>query len=140
MESEDDTPIEQQESQTHQVNANAMKDQNLSNIRYVVRRSENPHPMTVVIIVLITILVMYFICIQFMRPSVAGIWLDTKNRQHSISHNKYTNEINVDNQFYGNIKSNLIVFYIDNKMKMGVWLGNEIEWTDGDKWQCARGY
>ena len=134
------TPADSGVTSQEEVKEHAMRDQNLYNIRYIVRRSENPHPMTIVIVVIISLLAMCFVYRLFIKPSVSGTWVDTKNKKHIINHNKYTDEINVDGQFYGVIKGNLIVFYVDDKMKMGVWLKNEIEWTDGDRWQCICGY
>jgi hypothetical protein len=116
------------------------EDKNLEYVKRVVRRSENPHPMSVVGVIVLASLVLCFLYKKFLKPSVGGTWIDSKQQSHEIVHDKYKDVISVDGHYYGMIKGNLIVYHTGNAMKMGVWIGNEIEWTCGDKWQCARGY
>jgi hypothetical protein len=116
------------------------EDSNLAYITYIVRRSENPHPMTIIAVIIVVVLVLCCLYKKFLKPSVAGVWICGKNERHVISHDKYKDTISVDKQYYGMIKGNMIVYYVDNNMKMGVWIGNTVEWTDGDKWQCVCGY
>jgi hypothetical protein len=116
------------------------EDLDLAYITYIVRRSENPHPMTIIAVIIVVALVLCFLYKKFLKPSVAGVWICGKKERHIIDHDKYKDIISVDKQYYGMIKGNMIVYYVDNNMKMGVWIGNTIEWTDGDKWQCVCGY
>lgn len=118
----------------------ALADPNLSNTRWIVRRSENPHPMSVIGIVIISLLVICYLYKRFLKPSASGVWVDSNLQKHVINHNVYKDIIKVDYIHYGIIKGNLIVLYKNNIMTMGIWIGNEIEWTDGNKWNCICGY
>jgi hypothetical protein len=113
---------------------------NLQNVKYVVSRSENPNPMTIIIIIVIVILLIYFIYKKFIKQSFSGIWVDENNIKHIILHDKYTDEIMIDNQYYGNIKYNIITFYVDDMIHMGIIIKDEINWSRGSSWNQILGY
>ena len=106
---------------------------NLFNLKYILSRSENPNPITIVIIICIIMVMLYFIYINYIKLSISGLWLDDNNNQHTILHNKYTDELSINNN-YGLIKGNSVYYYIDNNMYIGVLVKNEIMWCSGSSW------
>jgi len=113
---------------------------NLTNVKYIVRRSENPHPMTLIAIVVITLMVICYIYKTFLKPNISGIWQEDNGSKYTITHNKWDDSLSVDGAFYGVIRGNLVAYYVRNKLFMGIWLNDTIEWTDGSRWVNTRGY
>jgi hypothetical protein len=115
---------------------------NLENVKHIVSRSENPHPLIIVLIIIGSILLIYFCYITFMKKTLSGQWLDEKNNIFIIKHNLWKDTLIIDgpnNSTYGVVKGNLIVIYVDSTMKMGVCLNDNIEWVDGSSWHCIYG-
>jgi hypothetical protein len=113
---------------------------NLLAVKGIVRRSENPHPVTIVMIIVVSILVMYCIYIQYLKKTITGNWVDSDDKNHNIEQNKMSNTIIVDGKYSGFVKGHLIVMYMDDASKMGIWIKNKITWLDGSAWWCTHGY
>lgn len=107
---------------------------NLMRVNDIVRRSENPHPMTMVIIIAVVILVMYCIYVMVIKVSIAGKWIDDDDENHVVQHNKWTDIVVLDGKNQGVIKGNAIFVYVDGRVKMGVVANNKIKWMNGDIW------
>jgi hypothetical protein len=113
---------------------------NLLKVSNVIKRSENPNPLTIVVIIIVSILVIYCIFIQVVKTSISGVWVDSSSKNHDISHNKWKDTIIVDRKYHGLVKGHLVVIYMDKQMQMGIWIKNKIMWTNGTVWQCSYGY
>jgi hypothetical protein len=112
------------------------EEENLLKVRNIVTRSENPHPFTMIIIILSTLLVIYFVYILQIKKIVGGQWnVSGTNLSYMIVHNKWKDTLVINDHLFGFIKGNLIVMYEGNDMLMGVWLDDIIEWTNGAKWR-----
>ena len=111
---------------------------NIIKVKDVIRRSENPNPLVIVVIILVTILIMFVIYIQFIKKSISGIWVDAKNKNHTITHDKYKDIIKIDTN-EGIIKGNLIILYADSTITLGIWANDKINWNDGSIWHCSYG-
>ena len=114
-------------------------EKNVENVKAFIRRSENPHPATVVLTIFITILTIYAIYICGMKPTIEGIWLDG-DKKYEIRHDKWSDVIVINNKYYGNVSGSTVYVIMYNKMRLGVWVNNVIKWTDGTTWCCEYGY
>jgi len=110
---------------------------NIIKVKDVIRRTENPNPLVIVVIILVTIIVMFIIYIQIVKKSISGVWIDSENNKHNISHNKWKDIITVDEN-EGIIKGNLVVLQRDG-INIGILMDDRINWNDGSSWHCAYG-
>ncbi len=117
----------------------AAERQNLMNVISLVRRSENPNPVTLVLIIVAIVLVMWAVYIGFIKKSPAGVWYDAEDNKHTIMHDKWRGVILVDNQYSGAVNGHLVLLTKDDEVHTGLWLGNQIQWTDGSSWYCVYG-
>jgi hypothetical protein len=117
-----------------------VEESNLINVKEIVRRSENPHPLMLVFIIIITMLVIYCIYINSIKKSITGSWSDDAEKSHDIVHNMWKDTILVDGKHHGIVKGHLIIIYMKDQMRMGVWVNDRINWTDGKVWMCEMGY
>ena len=108
---------------------------NIINVKDVIRRSENPNPLIIVLIILGSMILMYFIFVQFVKKSVAGTWLDDNKNINIINHNKWKDSISINDNSNGFVKGHMIIVYMFDKVKTGIWLNDKINWTDGSSWQ-----
>lgn len=113
---------------------------NLSNVKYIVRRSENPHPMTLIAITVIALMFICYIYKTFLKLNISGIWQGENGSRYVIIHNKWDDSLRFDDEFYGVMRGNLVAYYVKNKLLMGVWINDVIKWTDGSKWMNIRGH
>ena len=109
---------------------------NIANVKEVIKRSENPNPLVVVIIILATILAMYFMFVQFVKKSISGLWSDANGNINEITHNKWKDSIVLNHNFNGFIKGHMVAIYINNSAKLGLWMNDRINWIDGSTWEC----
>ena len=56
---------------------------NLANVKHIVERSENPHPLTIVLIIVGSMLIIYYIYIIVIKKSLSGDWADENNNIHT---------------------------------------------------------
>lgn len=113
---------------------------NLIKVKDIVRRTENPNPLVIVVIILVTMLVMYCLFIQVIKKNITGVWIDDDDKSNDIVHDKWKDTIVVNGKYHGLVKGHLVVIYMAKKMQMGIWVKNKITWTDGSSWQCSYGY
>lgn len=116
---------------------------NLANVKYIVERSENPHPLIIVLIIVGSILFIYFCYIGLVKKSLTGQWTDDKNNIFSIKHNMWEDTLIIDGPIYptyGVVKGNIVVIYVGKTMNMGIYLDDNIDWIDGSSWYCIYGY
>ena len=109
---------------------------NLINCQEIVRKSENTHPLTVVVIVLVTILFMYCIYVNKIKRTIDGMWSDSNDNHFTIKHDKWKDTIVIDCKYPGLVKGNLIVIHKGDRVCMGIWVDNTIKWMNGDVWYC----
>jgi hypothetical protein len=107
---------------------------NILKVKDFVRKSENPNPFIMVFIVIIIIVVMYCIYVNVIKSYIGGKWIDDDDIYHKIIHNKWTDVVYIDSKYKGVFKGNLLLLYIDNKMHMGIYINNQIQWMNGDIW------
>jgi hypothetical protein len=107
---------------------------NLLNVKSIVKRSENPHPFTIILIISVIMLVMYCSYVNVFKISICGEWIDDDDKIHVIKHNKWTDIVLVDNNYKGVFRGNLLLVYINNKLQMGIYTNNIIKWMNGDSW------
>lgn len=117
----------------------SVENKNVEHVRSIIRRSENPHPITIIIISVISLLSIYLLYTYCLKPDISGVWVCEK-QHHVIKYDKWSDTINVDGKYYGTVSGNTVILYMNGQMKMGVWVKDIIEWTDGEKWQSAYGY
>ena len=55
------------------------EEDNLQKVKNIVRRSENPHPITIVIIIIISMYIIYYIYHKCIKTNLSGIWTDKFN-------------------------------------------------------------
>lgn len=113
---------------------------NLIKVKDIVRRSENPHPITIVIIIITVVLVMCCIYVTFIKKPITGIWVDDEDNTYNIIQNKWTDTIIINGKFYGLLKGNIVIVYLDDRMQMGIWMDNRIKWMDDSVWYCSYGH
>jgi hypothetical protein len=121
-------------------NQKLAEDANRFTVSEIIRRSENPHPLMLVFIIIIIMIVAYCIYVQVIKKSASGDWLDDAEKSRNICHNMWRDTILVDGKYHGIVKGHLIIIYIKDKMRMGVWIKDRISWTDGQVWMCEKGY
>ena len=114
--------------------------ENLFKVQEIVKKSENPHPITLVLIIIITVILMYCIYINTIKKSATGSWLDDSEKSHGVVHNLWKDTILVDGKHHGIIKGHVMIIYMKDQMQMGVWINDRITWTDGRVWMCEAGY
>lgn len=110
---------------------------NLLRVQRVVRRSENPHPITIIGVIIVSILVIYCLYINAIKKSITGVWVDNEDKSYNINHNKWKDTIVINNRYPGIVKGNLVILYINNDMQMGVWMDKKIKWMNGNVWHCS---
>jgi hypothetical protein len=113
---------------------------NLLKVNDIVRRSENPHPMTMVVVIVGIIMIMVCIYTSFIKRTVSGIWVDGEDNSYNVAHNRWTDTILVNNKHHGLLKGHIVIIYLEQKMQMGIWMKNKIKWMDGEVWYCSHGY
>jgi hypothetical protein len=112
------------------------EEKNLLKVRNIVTRSENPNPFTMIIIIIATLIVIYFVYMFQIKKLVGGQWNASGTEStYMIAHNKWKDTLVINEHLFGFVKGNLIVMYKDNDMQLGVWLDDTIEWTNGTKWR-----
>ena len=107
---------------------------NLIKCQDIVRRSENPHPLVIVVIIVVSILVMYCLYVNTVKKTIGGYWMNSDDDKFIITHNKWKDTIVVDNKYPGLVKGHLVVVHMDEKVQMGIWIDNTIKWMNGDIW------
>ena len=116
---------------------------NLNNVKYIVERSENPHPLTIVLIIVGVILILYFCYMTFVKKNLTGEWVDDDDNVHVIKHNTLQDTIMIfsgDDVQQGVVNGDVVIVYVDETMRMGIYTDNNIEWMDSSSWQCVYGY
>lgn len=120
-----------------QKNKNIIPDNNVELVKQIIRRSENPHPFTILLIIFVVVVLIYFMYIEFIKKSISGRWVDEKNIEYVIIHNKYGDNLNfiMPNDIkQGYLKGYIVILYNGKTMQTGVNIKNTIEWTDGTRW------
>jgi hypothetical protein len=118
---------------------------NLELVKMIVQRSENPHPLIIVLIIVITIIIVYIIYVFTIKVSLSGIWLDitdinkNSNIKHNIYHNTFMNTIRVDDKYDGIVNGRVVSINMGDKTKMGILVNNNISWLDNTTWGCSYG-
>lgn len=107
---------------------------NLLRVKNIVKKSENPHPFVMVAIVAVVIIVMYCIYVTVIKSHIGGEWIDDDDVSHTIIHNKWTDVVYTDSKYRGVLKGNLLLMYMIDKMHMGIYINNQIQWMNGDIW------
>jgi hypothetical protein len=112
------------------------EDKNLLKVRNIVKRSENPNPFTMIIIIIATLLVIYLVYMLQVKKLVGGQWNASGSKLvYMVAHNKWKDTLVINDHLFGFVKGNLIVMYEGDDMRLGVWLDDVIEWTNGTKWR-----
>lgn len=106
---------------------------NLEQVKYIVKRSENPHPFVICFIILLSILIIYCLYVTTIKKSISGNWLSSDNKIHKIKHNKWKDTLFVNGN-HGILNGNLIVIYEGETMQIGALVSDVIYWVEGTKW------
>ena len=112
---------------------------NLARVQQIVRRSENPHPCVVAIIILISLLLMYYIYVNSIKPSLSGIWINSDKTEYHIKHNKFKDTIEINKTYPGFINGTVLVVYMGDILQMGIFTNDKIKWLNGEVWYSAIG-
>lgn len=115
------------------------EEKNLIDVQEIVRRSENPHPITLILIIVMTVLIMYCVYVKVIKKSATGSWMDDAENSHHITHDLWKDTLTVDGKHYGIIKGHTMIVYMKDQMRMGIWVNDRISWTDGQTWMCEEG-
>ena len=111
---------------------------NYLKVKETVKKSENPHPFVMVAIVAVVITFMYCIYVIVIKSHIEGTWIDDDDVSHIINHNKWTDVVYTDSKYKGVLKGNLLLMYIGEKMRMGIYINNQIQWMNGDIWYSIK--
>lgn len=117
----------------------AMEQKNLMNVQSLVRRSENPNPITLIFTIVVIILVMGVMYVKFMKKSISGVWIDASDGEHVITHDIWRDVILVDGQYSGAINGHLVLVNTDGDVQTGLLMDDQIQWTDGSSWYSTYG-
>ena len=112
-------------------------DKNEHLVRRIVREAENPHPILIVFIILITLLLIYYIYVSRIKPNHSGEWF-CEDYDVNIKHNTFNdtfiaeiNEIKLPGIIIGNA-----IYLSDgdssDSYAMGVYDKGKIHWTHTD--------
>lgn len=112
-------------------------DLNEINVRRIIRREENPSPVIITAIIIITLILTYYLYIFTIKECYNGAWYSSINdEQFIINHNKWNDAIYISrNGVYfmkGYISGNsIIVHQISNEsiLYIGTIYNNIIYWT-----------
>jgi hypothetical protein len=116
---------------------------NLSYVKNLVTKMENPNPLIIVFIVICTILLCYFFYIEVIKINISGKWCDDDNNIYFIEHNNWSDHINImqngrNRQINNNgiVKGSVVILYdsISDTENIGVFLNNCIKWTNDTTW------
>jgi hypothetical protein len=110
------------------------ENKNAYRVKKLIERTENPNPLIIVIIGFVTLIIMFVLFIQFGKKSLSGIWVDDNRNMNKIIHNKWTDSIKINKKFDGSVKGNMVTVYMDDSAKIGLWIDNNIYWTNGSSW------
>ena len=111
--------------------------QNNNVVRDVIRRSENPHPLTIFIIVFVVVFFLYCCHIKYNKNNLSGVWENTKGKAFHVVYNRLNNKVIVyclEKQIDGIVSGDAIILNIDGATKKGICINNRIEWQNGDVW------
>ncbi len=74
---------------------------NIENVRTFIAKKENPHPLTITIMALATLVIIYIIYILLVKSCISGEWVgqlgDQPSITYKITHNPFTDKINIYN-------------------------------------------
>jgi hypothetical protein len=125
---------------------------NLDLVRNILHEKENPHPLSITLIVITSLLLLYIIYILFIKTSISGKWYGNINTYsnmivYQINHNKFNNKLKVrvvkspDSSFYSYRYSGYLLnkdIYLITEWgdtKIGKLLNHGlIQWSDNDSW------
>lgn len=115
---------------------------NYLKVKRVIRRSENPDPITVVLIILASVMVIYFMFVTCVKKTLTGKWEGNKDEVHTIVQNKWNDTLLIDSKYLGVAKGHVAIVHMPEPIgtKMGVITEGKIHWTNGETWYCDYGY
>lgn len=109
---------------------------NLENVRNIVRMKQNPHPITVIVGFLVSLLLVYIFWILVCGSTPQGTWVDNvTGKKYWIDHGKLSGSINIwckesGDVLYGKLRGYVLVLGDHGSKNIGIWSENEIFWTD----------
>ena len=107
----------------------------------MIKKSENPHPFMVVLIILGVILLFYIMHFVYVKQSLMGTWRTEKDAVFDIHHDKFKDiiYIRVDEKYIkGYMENNVIFLKYKDTTKIGVYLDDTIKWVDGTSWDKVK--
>ena len=115
---------------------------NYLKVKQVIRRSENPNPLTIVLIIVVCILIIYFMFVMCIKRTLTGKWEGNQNEVHTIVQNKWNDTMLVDSKYLGIVKGHVAIVHMPKPIgtKMGVITEGKINWTNGETWYCEYGF
>ena len=118
-------------------------DLNLDYVKNVVYQRENPHPLTIVFLIVGILILICFIYTVFIKRNISGIWfgnseLAPSSMKYKISHNPFTDSLTVKNTsgevVHGKLVGHTVWLFNDNAPEtVGVLLSKyKIVWVNSD--------
>ena len=115
---------------------------NYLKVQKTIKMCENPHPITMIMVIVLIMGVIYILHVEFFKQVITGKWEDSKGEFHTIYQNKWTNNAVIDSKYHGFVKGNVVVYQreIDgaNVNAMGIITSGMISWLHGDVWYCGQ--
>jgi hypothetical protein len=110
------------------------EDANEEIVRRVVNKTDNPHPIILMCVIITILIVLYYIYIILIKDNFSGEWYDG-NSLVNVAHNKWNDTILVDNFTDGYVVGNAIYLEKGDKIHVGTLYKKSIYWLgDGSVW------
>ena len=114
-----------------------IQNNNIKRVKTIVTRSENPHPLTIVFIIVLTILIMYNVYINIIKKTIEERWLDYNKNLYNIVHNKWNDTIVLNKKYPGTINGHLVTIHTNKGTKIGIWIDDKIKWMNDEVWYLS---
>jgi len=112
--------------------SSAAAQKNLDDVTNLVKMKQHPHPTTVIMGFMLTMIVVYIFWTILCRSTPRGVWIDKDTKKHyEIYHGQLSGCLTVtdgQSEFKGKLYNGTLVLDSDPD-KIGVWSGNNIFWT-----------
>lgn len=72
-------------------------DINFNNVKNIIRKKENPHPLIITFMTLLILILIYCIYILFIKKNISGTWIPRNQKiKIKINHNPFTDSVTIN--------------------------------------------
>jgi hypothetical protein len=110
---------------------------NITNVKNIIYKNDNPHPVAIVAIAAVLIIFMYYIYVVFIKTCFNGYWLTEGEHGGDvvIRHNKWNDSLRINGVGSGFVKGGAIYLRVADEMHTGILYNNNIYWVGGAVWK-----